>query len=63
MYAPNVNEMTRDEVRIAALQQQRILNWRVLERERRDRPRGRTRDQREGRRHRRPTATWLDEPC
>jgi hypothetical protein len=33
MYAPNVKEMTRDEVRIAALQQQRILYWRALERE------------------------------
>jgi hypothetical protein len=35
MYAPNAKEMTRDEVRIAALQQQRILYWRALERERR----------------------------
>jgi hypothetical protein len=35
MYAPNVKDMTREEVRIAALQQQRILYWRALERERR----------------------------
>jgi hypothetical protein len=35
MYAPNANEMTREEVRIVALQQQRIRYWRALERERR----------------------------
>jgi hypothetical protein len=35
MYAPNVKEMTREEGRIAALQQLRILYWRALERERR----------------------------
>ena len=29
MYAPNVKEMTREEARIAALQQQRIRYWRA----------------------------------
>jgi hypothetical protein len=34
MYAPNIKAMTREEARIAALQQQRIRYWRALERER-----------------------------
>jgi hypothetical protein len=64
MYAPNVKEMTREEVRIAALQQQRIFYWRALERERRS---GREAAVRatsvRARRRQRPLASWLAEPC
>jgi hypothetical protein len=64
MYAPNVKEMTREEGRIAALQQQRILYWRALERERRIAREAPVRATSvRARRRQRRLASWPAEPC
>jgi hypothetical protein len=65
MYAPNVKEMTQEEVRIAAVQQQRIIYWRAMEREGSVAPAqavvGATSVR--ARRRPRPLAAWVAEAC
>jgi hypothetical protein len=64
MYASNVKEMTREEVRIAALQQQRIIYWRAMEREGSVAPaQSPWREQREGSSPPATTCGLVAEPC